>query len=66
MKNKIMLFTDGQGNFGHAIEKTNHKMGNKYLEVRMLGKDYDIVHTTNWTSFLIFYEVLKDLDPSEV
>ena len=57
---KIMLITDGKGNYGHAVEKESSK-GHTYLEVRMLA-DYDVVHTTNWSSFLIYYEVLEDVD----
>ncbi len=59
---KIMLVTDKEGSrYGHATEHINKKYGNKYIEVRWID-DYDVVHTTNWSSFLIFYEVLEELD----
>jgi len=61
MKNKIMLITDRKGRYGHAIEKENIRHGNKYIEVRFLD-DYDVVHTTNWSSFLIYYEVCEEID----
>ena len=53
---KIMLITDGEGRYGHAEEKVNPKHGHKYIEVRFLD-DYDTVHTTNWASLLIYYDV---------
>ena len=56
---KIMLITDGKGRYGHATEKVNERHGNKYLEVRFLD-DYDVVHTTNHASFLIYYEILDN------
>jgi hypothetical protein len=56
---KIMLITNGEGRYGHAVEKVNKRHGNKYIEVRFLD-DYDVVHTTNYSSFLIYYEVLED------
>ncbi len=59
-KNKVLLVTDGKGRYGHAIEKENVRIGNKYIEVRFLD-DYENVHTTNWSSFLIYYEVLDDV-----
>jgi hypothetical protein len=59
-KNKVLLVTDGEGRYGHAIEKENVRIGNKYIEVRFLD-DYENVHTTNWSSFLIYYEVLDDV-----
>ena len=55
---KKILVTDGNGNYGHAVEKRNNK-GTEYIEVRMFD-DYDNVHTTNWTTFLIYYEVCDD------
>ena len=60
--NKIMLITDNKGRYGHAREKENVRHGNKYIEVRFLD-DYDVVHTTIWSSFLIYYEVLDELEP---
>ena len=59
---KIMLITDNEGRYGHAIEKENVRHGYKYIEVRFLD-DYDVVHTTIWWSFLIYYEVLDELEP---
>ena len=56
---KIMLITDNKGRYGHAVEKVNERHGNKYLEVRFL-EDYDVVHTTNYSSFLIYYEILDN------
>ena len=61
---KIMLIRDNEGRYGHAIEKENVRHGNKYIEVRFLD-DYDVVHTTNWSSFLIYYEVCDELDPAD-
>tara|TARA_B100001250_G_C19281483_1_gene563479 strand:+ start:358 stop:546 length:189 start_codon:yes stop_codon:yes gene_type:complete len=58
---KIMLITDGEGRYGHAIEKVNERHGNKYLEIRFLD-DYDVVHTTNHASFLIYYEVCNEIE----
>jgi len=56
--NNVMLITDADGSrYGHAIEKVN-QYGHKYIEVRFID-DYENVHTTNWSSFLIFYEVLN-------
>ena len=60
--NKIMLITDNKGRYGNEREKENVRHGNKYIEVRFLD-DYDVVHTTNWSSFLIYYEVLDELEP---
>ncbi len=57
---KKLLITDGEGNFGHATEKPMPN-GLTFLEVRMFD-NYDKVHTTNWTSFLIYYEVCKEID----
>ena len=54
-----MLITDGKGRYGHAVEKVNVRYGNKYIEVRFLD-DYDVVHTTNYSSFLVYYEILED------
>ena len=56
---KKILITDGKGNFGHAVEKIGVNRLT-YLEVRMFD-NYDKVHTTNWSSFLIYYEVLDEL-----
>ncbi len=56
---KIMLITDNNGRYGHAEEKVSERHGHKYIEVRFID-DYDTVHTTNWSSFLIYYEVLED------
>ena len=58
---KIFLITDNEGRYGHAIEKENVKQGNKYIEVRFLDS-YDVVHTTNWASFLIYYEICKEIN----
>ena len=59
---KIMLVTDKEGSrYGHATEHINERHGNKYIKVRWLD-DYEKVHTTNWSSFLIYYEVLEELD----
>lgn len=44
----------------HATEKPMPN-GLTFLEVRMFD-NYDKVHTTNWTSFLIYYEVCKEID----
>ena len=61
---KIMLITDNEGRYGHAVEKENARHGNKYIEVRWLDS-YDVVHTTNWSSFLIYYEVCDELEPTD-
>ena len=58
MKKKLLV-TDGKGNYGHAVEK--ERRGVEYIEVRMFD-NYDKVHTTNWTSFLIYYEVLDETE----
>ena len=58
---KIMLITDRDGRYGHAEEKTSEKYGHKFIEVRFLD-DYDNVHTTNWASFLIYYEVCDEIE----
>ena len=55
------LITDGKGNFGHAYKKSNGYSDGYYVEVRMFD-NYDAVETTNWSTFLIFYEVLEDID----
>jgi len=57
---KIMLITDNNGRYGHAVEKVN-TYGHKYIEVRFID-DYDTVHSTNYSSFLIYYEILDELD----
>ena len=60
---KKFLITDGKGNYGHAevIEKdSRNNISVEHLEVRMFY-DYDRVHTTNWSSFLIWYEVCDEL-----
>jgi hypothetical protein len=56
-----MLITDREGRYGHAEEKVSEKYGHKFIEVRFLD-DYDNVHTTNWASFLIYYEVCDELE----
>ena len=64
MKNKIFLVTDGKGNYGHAEVVGKDERNNitvEHLEVRMFDS-YDNVHTTNWSSFLIYYEVLDELE----
>ena len=58
-KEKKLLVTDGKGNFGHATEKPMPN-GLTFLEVRMFD-DYENVHTTNWSSFLIYYEVCNEI-----
>ena len=60
MKNKKLLVTDREGNYGHAVRKigVNRLI---YIEVRMFD-DYDKVHTTNWSSFLIYYEVCDEIE----
>jgi len=64
MKNKKLLVTDGQGNYGHAVvvgkDETND-ITVEHLRVRMFDS-YDNVHITNWSSFLIFYEVLDEIE----
>jgi hypothetical protein len=56
---KKILITDGKGNYGHAIEKSSGYKGVTHLEVRMFDS-YDAVHTTNWSSFLIYYEICDE------
>ena len=59
---KIMLLPDEKGrSYGHATEHINEKYGSTYIKVRWLD-DYENVHTTNWSSFLIYYEVLDEFD----
>ena len=57
---KKILVTDGEGRYGHAVEKigVNRLI---YIEVRMFD-DYDTVHTTKWSSFLIYYEVCDEIE----
>lgn len=55
------LITDGKGKFGHAYKKSNGYENGYYVEVRMFD-NYDAVETTNWSTFLVYYEVLEDLE----
>ena len=63
MKNK-MLIRDNEGKFGHAQligkNETNNILVEHY-EVRMLD-NYDSIHICNAASFLIYYEVMDDIE----
>ena len=64
MKNK-MLIRDNEGKFGHAqlikVGKDNSKVLAEHYEVRMLD-NYDSIHICNTASFLIYYEVMDDVE----
>jgi len=45
------------GEYGHASKVYNHKIGQYYIEVRMLDR-YEQVHTCTIPSFYLYYEVL--------
>ena len=55
------LITDGKGNFGHAYKKENDKTRAFNIEVRMFS-NYDAIEVTNWSTFLIYYEILEEID----
>jgi hypothetical protein len=64
MKNKKLLVTDGKGNYGHAVVVGKNETNDitvEHLRVRMFDS-YDNVHITNWSSFLIYYEVLDEIE----
>ena len=63
MKKKLLV-TDGNGNYGHAVvigKNERNKVTVEHLEVRMFDS-YENVHITNWSSFLIYYEVLDEIE----
>ena len=64
MKNKKLLVTDGRGNYGHAEvvgKNETNDISVEHLRVRMFDS-YENVHITNWSSFLIYYEVLDEIE----
>ena len=63
MKNK-MLIRDNNGNWGHAQligKNERNKITVEHYEVRMLD-NYDSIHICNLASFLIYYEVMNDIE----
>ena len=56
MKNILVKGID-TGEYGHATKVYNHKIGQHYIEVRILDR-YEHVHTCTVPSFYLYYEVL--------
>ena len=56
MKN-ILVKSYLSGEYAHATKVYNHKIGQYYIEVRILDR-YEQVHTCTIPSFYLYYEVL--------
>tara|TARA_R100000406_G_scaffold90396_1_gene77208 strand:+ start:845 stop:1036 length:192 start_codon:yes stop_codon:yes gene_type:complete len=61
---KKILVRDNKGNYGHAEvigKNETNDISVEHLRVRMFDS-YENVHITNWSSFLIYYEVLDEIE----
>lgn len=61
---KKILVRDNNGNYGHAVvvgKNETNDISVEHLRVRMFDS-YENVHITNWSSFLIYYEVLDEIE----
>ena len=58
MKNILVRGVDTES-YGYATKVYNYKVGQEYIEVRMI-ENYDHVHTCTVPSFYLYYEVLGD------
>ena len=61
---KKILIRDNNGNYGHAVvvgKNETNDISVEHLRVRMFDS-YENVHITNWSSFLIYYEVLDEIE----
>ena len=61
---KKILVRDNNGNYGHAVvvgKNETNDISVEHLRVRMFDS-YENVHITNWASFLIYYEVLDEIN----
>lgn len=61
---KRLLVRDNKGRFGHALLRASNETNNitvEHYEVRMLD-DYDNLSIHNTASFLIYYEVMDEIE----